>query len=191
MSSAAAPVTARLRDGRSVTIREARSEDEAAIGEFLAGLCLESRRLRFFTGAVDLDRIMHSLGSSAPGRISLVAVDPAGSLVGHAVCIQLAPDRAEVAVEVADEVHGLGLGTVLVERLAELAERRGIATFIAYVLPENHAMLEVLADGFDATARLHDGVDAVEFRTSARRLARRRYPRMFTRRRGSSRPPRA
>jgi L-amino acid N-acyltransferase YncA len=54
---------------------------------------------------------------------------------------------AEVAVEIADHVHGRGLGTILVERLAAVAEARGIMHFIAKVLPENRAMLDVFRAG--------------------------------------------
>ena len=40
-----------LRDGSLVAIRSASAEDEPALRLFLEGLCLEARRLRFFTGA--------------------------------------------------------------------------------------------------------------------------------------------
>jgi ribosomal protein S18 acetylase RimI-like enzyme len=72
-------------------------------------------------------------------------------------------------------MHGQGLGTILIERLAEIAERRGVRTLVAEVLPENEAMLEVFRDGFDAAIRWTDGVDSVEFPSAAWRLARTRY----------------
>ncbi len=84
--------------------------------------------------------------------------------------------RAEVAVEVADELHGDGLGTILLARLAQIAERRGIARFVAEVLPENRAMLDVFRDGFDARMAWRGGVEEIEFQTSAWRLARERFP---------------
>jgi GNAT superfamily N-acetyltransferase len=80
-----------------------------------------------------------------------------------------------VAVEVADHLHGRGLGTILIQRLASVAEGRGITRFIAEVLPENRAMLSVFRDGFDAHLTLHDGTDAVEFPTASWRLARERF----------------
>src|SRR5581483_8209051 len=150
-----------------------------AIGVFLDGLCLEARRTRFFTGAVDVGKMTSYLAETRPDRIGLLALDDAGTIIGHAICIELAPGRAEVAVEVADDLHGQGLGTILIERLAELAERRGIATFVAEVLPENHAMLDVFRDGFDARVGWSEGVDKVEFPTAAWRLARTRFADMF------------
>ncbi len=170
----------RLRDGRRVTVREARPADERRIGDFLAGLCLEARRLRFFTGGVDLPTMTSMIAASGPDRLGLVAEDECGAMVGHAICIDAGDARAEVALEVADAVHGEGLGTVLVERLAELAERRGISTLVAEVLPENRAMLDVLRDGFDAHVKWSDGVDEVEFPAASWRLARERYESMFT-----------
>ncbi len=39
-------------------------------------------------------------------------------MVAHALYIQLDGTRAEVAVEVADHLHGRGFGTILIEQLA-------------------------------------------------------------------------
>jgi len=81
-----------------------------------------------------------------------------------------------VAVEVADHLHGRGLGTILVERLAATAERRGITHFVAEVLCENRAMLDVFREGFDARVVGREGSgEKVEFLTSGWRLARRRF----------------
>jgi len=171
-------IDAHLRDGSQIAIRLSTADDEPALRWFLAGLCLEARRLRFFTGAVDLEEAAHLSAESGSDRIGLVAFDGEGALVGHALYIQLGtqhPGRAEVAVEVADHLHGQGLGTILVERLAEIAEHHGLATFVAEVLPDNEAMLEVFRDGFDADVRWREGIERVEFPTSAWRLARERY----------------
>jgi L-amino acid N-acyltransferase YncA len=166
----------RLRGGRHVAIRRLQPADEPALCEFIEGLCLEARRMRFFSGGVDIERMAHSVAATGRGRLGLLAVEDSGAIVGHAVAIELAPERAEVAVEVADEMHGEGLGTILIERLAELAEEAGVELFVAQVLPENRAMLDVFREGFDAHVRWREGVDFVEFPTSAWRLARARYP---------------
>ena len=165
----------RLRNGASISIRQAAAEDETGLRAFLGGLCLTARRFRFFTAGVDLDTAAHWAAASSDGRLGLVAHDEQGALVGHAVFIPLDADRAEVAVEVADRLHGNGLGTILIERLAATAEAQGISQFVAEVLPENAAMLEVFCDGFDAHVRLRDGVDTVEFPTATWRLARERF----------------
>ncbi|MGO9489240.1 MAG: N-acetyltransferase family protein [Solirubrobacteraceae bacterium] len=166
---------ASLRNGLTVEVREVRATDSSALGAFLEGLSLESRRLRFFTGGADIAGIADSIGAPGRDRLGLVAIGRDGALIGHALCIETGERRAEVAIEVADELHGQGLGTILLERLGQLAERRGIRTFVAEVLPENHEMLEVFRDGFDARVAWTDGVDEVEFPTGAWRLARQRF----------------
>ncbi|MGA2455248.1 MAG: GNAT family N-acetyltransferase [Solirubrobacteraceae bacterium] len=166
----------RLRDGSAVTVRVATAQDEPALSVFLAGLCLEARRMRFFTGAADMAYAAHLASAGGADRCGLIAHDETGATVGHATYVQLDATRAEVAVEVADHLHGRGLGTLLIERLAVIAERRGITHFVAEVLSDNHAMLDVFREGFDARVVGHEGSEErVEFFTSAWRLAHERF----------------
>lgn len=158
----------RLRDGSSVTVRRSAAQDEPALHSFLEGLCLEARRLRFFTGAADMDYAAHLAAATGADRYGVVVEDDAGAIVGHAVYILLDESRAEVAVEVADRLHGLGLGTIMIERLARVAEERGIERFIAEVLPDNRAMLEVFRDGFDARVTFREGTPAWSERSTCR-----------------------
>jgi GNAT superfamily N-acetyltransferase len=169
------PEFVRLRDRSSVAVRPAGKRDEPALRSFLSGLCLENRRLRFFSGGADMAVAAHLVAATGVDRFGLVAHDEAGVLVGHAVYIQLEETRAEVAVEVADRMHGRGLGTILIERLARVAEQRGITRFVAEVLPDNRTMLDVFRDGFDAQLRFRDGTDVVEFPTASWRLAHERF----------------
>lgn len=164
----------RLRDGATVQLRPVQAEDEEALLAFLDRLCVNSRRMRFFTGAADLRGAAH-WAAAASGDGGIVACDDAGEIVGHAAYALLEDGSAEVAIEVADRLQGLGLGTILVERLAELAEARGIDRFVAEVLPENRMMLAVFRDGFDAKVTFDRGTETVEFPTSAWRLARERF----------------
>jgi len=166
---------ARLRDRSSIALRPATARDEPALRYFLTGLCLDAQRLRFFTGAADMALAAHLVAATGSDRFGLVAHDETGGLVGHAVYIQIDETRAEVAVEVADRMHGLGLGTILIERLAAAAEQRGVTRFVAEVLPDNRAMLDVFRDGFDAQLSFRDGTDIVEFPTASWRLARERF----------------
>ncbi len=168
----------KLRDGSSITIRPNGPDDEPALRVFLSRMCLETRRLRFFTGAADVTSAAHLSAAADTRHYGLIAHDGLGAVIGHALYIQLDPTTvqldpttAEVAVEVADHLHGRGLGTLLISRLAATAESHGITRFVAEVLPDNHAMLDVFRDGFHASMRFHDGVEVVEFPTSAWRTA--------------------
>jgi hypothetical protein len=70
-----APHTAYLRDGSSVMIRACEATDEPVLRGFLSGLCLEARRPRFFSGAVDIDRAASMTAAAGPDRAGLVAPD--------------------------------------------------------------------------------------------------------------------
>ena len=165
-----------LRDGSQVTLRPATAQDEPALLAFLTGLCLEARRLRFFSGAVDVAGAAHWAADMDPSRYGLIATDETGAIVAHAAYAQLDPRSAEVAVEVADHLHGRGMGTILIERLAAIAEERGITHFVAEVLSENRAMLDVFREGFDGRVVRHEGPEErVEFLTSGWRLAQERF----------------
>jgi GNAT superfamily N-acetyltransferase len=175
MRSEGATEVIRLRDGACVTVGAARPQDEPALLLFLSGLCLEARRMRFFTGAADIVYAAQLAVATGDDRYGLIAHDEEGLTVGHATYVKLDEERAEVAVEVADHLHGHGLGTLLIEQLAAVAQERGVTRFVAEVLPENRAMLDVFRDGFDAHVRFHDGTDTAEFPTAAGRLARERF----------------
>jgi GNAT superfamily N-acetyltransferase len=170
-----APEMVTLRDGSSVTVRPVGQDDEASLQTFLTGLCANSLRQRFFTGGANVADAAHWAACRPADRYGLLAHDQAGVLVAHAVYVQLDQTRAEVAVEVADHLHGRGLGTILMQRIGAVAQERGITHFVAEVLPENRAMLDVFRDGFDAHVALHEGIDTVEFPTSTWRLARERF----------------
>jgi RimJ/RimL family protein N-acetyltransferase len=161
----------RLRDGSLVTLRPVSALDERQLRSFLSGLCPEARRLRFFTGAASMDIAAHLAASTGADRYGLVAFDVADIIVGHALYVRLDGTRAEVGVEVADHLHGVGLGTMLVGELAAVAQRHGVTRFTAQVLPENCEMLNVFRNGFDARINLCQGIDAVEFGTAGARRA--------------------
>jgi GNAT superfamily N-acetyltransferase len=173
---------ARLRDRSLVSIRPASEADEPALHAFLSGLCPQARRLRYFSGGADMGFAAHLAASAGSGCYGLMAHDEAGVLVGHATYAQLEPTRAEVAVEIADHLHGRGLGTILIARLARVAEQRGITHFVAEVLCENRAMLDVFREGFDARVVRREGPEErVELLTSGWGLAGKRFAQPPTR----------
>ena len=168
-----------LRDGMTVSARPVTRDDEAAIWEFLTDLSLDSRRLRFFGVAIDLRKQAHTgaAGDHADHH-GVLALAPGSGVVGHAVYVRVpGSERAEVAVVVADDLHHLGLATMLMIRLAQSAEDRQITTFFAEVLAENSDMLAVFRDGFDAVSVTARDVIEIEFPTSSWRAAHARFER--------------
>jgi GNAT superfamily N-acetyltransferase len=72
--------------------------------------------------------------------------------------------EAEVAFVVADECQHHGIGSFLLDCLAEAARARGIATFVADTLEENLTMLRVFThSGFPITRHCEYGTVAMRF----------------------------
>jgi acetyltransferase len=140
----------RLRDGRPVAVRIARSEDVSAVQQFVRGLSDRSRLNRFFAPVRELspNQLDRLTRSRPPGELALVGetAEGAGSrivaMAQYAVC---EPLDAEFAVVVDDAWQRQGLGTKLLCSLAEHAVRAGIAAFSGFVLPDNWPMLALLA----------------------------------------------
>ena len=79
-----------------------------------------------------------------------------------------------MAFEVADELQGQGLGTILLAHLAEAAEEQGVAIFEASVLPDNYRMAGVFRDsGFSVQMRSKPDLISVEMPTTISAEARR------------------
>jgi RimJ/RimL family protein N-acetyltransferase len=93
--------------------------------------------------------------------VAVLAAAP-GTIVGVGRWVRDgdAPGDAEIAIVIADDLQGLGVGTALGRRLAEAARARGIRRFTAAMLPTNvaaHRLFAKLATQLERT-REH-GVD--------------------------------
>jgi acetate---CoA ligase (ADP-forming) len=151
-----------LRDGSTVHVRPVRNEDKAAITEFLNGLSLDSIGFRFF-GVPDMNWVIAwAIDVDYADRFALVAETGSPSrIIAHAAYVRANHDRAEVAFLVADEWQGWGISTIMLAHLASIAEKHGIATFTAEVLPANHRMIDVFRQsGFPI--RMRSTSDAIE-----------------------------
>jgi RimJ/RimL family protein N-acetyltransferase len=80
--------------------------------------------------------------------------------VGRWVRDEDAAEAAEVAIVVADDLQGRGVGTRLGRELADAARERGIAHFTATMLPTNRAAHRLLAKLSSQLQQTHvDGLD--------------------------------
>lgn len=86
------------------------------------------------------------LSAVAPGRHEAIVAERDGGAVGIArwVLDPTRPGAAEVAVEVADALHGLGIGGHLLRAVVDGARRAGMTEVTAYVHPENTLMTDWL-----------------------------------------------
>ena len=119
-----------LADGTEVRLREQTEGDRAVLAGLFAGLSQRSRNLRFMAGVpAQLPPTLLDILDAADGRnhVGLIAVHR-GRAVGAARYIRV-PDggsEADVAVTVADELQGQGLGRLMVEELMLRAAASGV-----------------------------------------------------------------
>jgi len=64
-------------------------------------------------------------------HFGLVAEEPSGRIVGHAAYIRLYGPRAELAIDLAEDVDRPALAAQLIARLGQVARANGILRFVA------------------------------------------------------------
>jgi acetyl coenzyme A synthetase (ADP forming)-like protein len=150
-----------LRDGTTVQLRAVRAEDAESVLALFGQLSQRSLYYRFMSvPRVDLAQAHRIVTIDYDSEMVIVA-ERGGTICGIAGYYRVPghPHRAEVAFAVADAMQGRGLGTRLLESLAEIARDRGVRAFDAYVLGDNLRMMDVfLQSGFALTQGLDKGV---------------------------------
>jgi RimJ/RimL family protein N-acetyltransferase len=144
-------ITARIRkqDIASVQIRPIRSSDGEILREGFARLSPTSRWLRFLAPKRELtaDEVRYFTDIDHDRHEALIAVhrgDGRGLGVARYIRDKDAPEKAEIAITVADEWQGSGLGTELLTQLTVRAVGRGICRFTALISEENTAARRML-----------------------------------------------
>jgi RimJ/RimL family protein N-acetyltransferase len=157
---------AMLRDGSRALVRPITTGDGTAVNAAFERLSDHSRTMRFFVYKkrltstelqyfTDVDHVDHE---------ALVATAPdTGEILAIVRYVRLPSDSraAEVAVTVADEWQGRGLGTVLLSRLADRAREQGIRRFEAQALSENRRVFGLLAKLGALTVKTHRAVSDI------------------------------
>lgn len=130
-------------------IRTVRGDDAAAIAGFYAGLTAESRRTRFFGACRTITEVQakHFARAAERGASGWVALDANRSIVAH-LCLEpldLPRDRVEeVAIAVAEDWRGRGLGHTLLDAAIASARSRGVIALEATMLTGNHPIHALL-----------------------------------------------
>ncbi len=156
-----------LRDGATVRVRPARRSDAIRVEDYLIGLSPETRRLRFWSQAIDVRTLAAKIVDvDYRDHLTLLALTGGddGRMIGGAQYVRMDAGRAEFSVSVADAFQSRGLGSILIGQTAQAAAAQGINLFVAEVLPENHKMVNVFrASGFPVSIRATPGSLEVEF----------------------------
>ncbi|MHA3836261.1 bifunctional acetate--CoA ligase family protein/GNAT family N-acetyltransferase [Terrabacter sp. AAH1] len=154
-----------LRDGSVAHIRPITPDDADGIRAFHSKQSEESIYLRFFAPLRELsERDVHRFTHvDHHDRVALVATLD-GEITGIGRYDRINPTSAEVAFNISDHFQGKGIGSVMLEHLAAIAQEMGITRFVAEVLPQNRKMLTVFKDaGYEVTHHIEDGVVEVAF----------------------------
>lgn len=145
--------------GVRLDVRPVTAGDRDALAALLARMSLESRHMRFLTSKTefssreltyltDVDHLCHE---------AFVAIDERDEsmvAVARYVWIDERPWTAEVAAEVVDDLHGLGIGTALLQLTVQAARDNGFELLRATTLADNNRARGLLRRlGFRPTTR--------------------------------------
>jgi phosphoglycerate kinase len=153
-------------DAAAIEIRPIRADDKQALREGCDRLSEYSRYRRFLSPHRSLtpDELSYFTELDHHDHEALVAIDAAtghGIGVARYVRSRVDPTVAELAVAVADDWQGHGVGGRLGEALVDRARSEGIERFSALMLADNEPMLNLIRD-LGAVHDRHDGQGVVE-----------------------------
>jgi len=137
----------RLHDGRSVTIRPIRADDEERVREFLAGTSEDSRYLRYHKWVHSpSDKLVHFMTDVDYDRhlafVCTVDTDGRERLVGEARYVaNPGGESCDFGILIEDAWRKTGIAGLLMEALIRAARARGFGSMEGLVLSENTAML--------------------------------------------------
>lgn len=159
-----------LKDGSSMLLRPIRADDAERWLAFISRLSPRTKYLHFRhmkpeTEPADAVRFCTVDYENTFALVAEVLREPYKEIVAVGRYYRL-PNRrsAEVSFVVEDDYQDKGIGTSLIEHLAEAARDKRIAVFEADVLAENKMMMDVFKGyGFHVTSELGDGVYHVTF----------------------------
>ncbi len=165
-----------LKNGTRAFLRPLKITDESLLREMFYKLSPESVHYRFFRmiKAMPHEKLQELLRVDYDADMALVVLtdaDADGQMMAIAHYSRDARNTfAEAAFLVRDEDQGKGIGTVLMQTLAETAIDRGITGFTAEVLLDNQGMLRIFHKcGYPVQSELSDGMYTLRIPFSRRK----------------------
>jgi len=157
-----------LRDGGTLRLEPPAAADADALVGFFEGLSQRSLFLRFHgfrhVDSSMVEPLLEPDWSERGALVGRLRDDGASRIVAVASYVRIGTgDAAEMAFAVADDEQQRGIGTRLLEQLADRAREHGIERFVADVLASNALALTVFDDAGFEVVRDRDA-DEVELR---------------------------
>jgi GNAT superfamily N-acetyltransferase len=171
-----------LRDGRPVIVRAIKDTDKELLQQIMKDVSAESRYNRFFCAKkiltaselryfteIDFDKHIALIVSLcdeagehpiAVGRYIAIADGASGHSGGDHDGNDGGDHRggnggsAELALLVGEAYQRQGIGSILLNHLANIALTKGVSEFVCYIMPENRKMLNFLRDSKYPVVRL-------------------------------------
>jgi GNAT superfamily N-acetyltransferase len=139
--------------GLAIAIRPARTAELPALGDFFAGLSVQSRYLRFFSPITPGPALLNLL-CGGDGTTDVVLATRDGVIIGHG----MAADRSgpcgtpttDIGVVVADAWQRQGVGSALVRALVAGAQVRGVTSVTMDVMHGNDRALAMIKSHWPA-----------------------------------------
>ena len=153
----------KLRNGERIEIRALRPQDRDDLMAAVDLTSSDSLYRRFFAVRRHFTETEESfyLNVDFVSHVALIAVaDENGQpiIIAGGRYVVGEPGQAEVAFTVVDKYQGRGVGAALLRHLAMIARQAGLGELVAYVLPDNRAMLKVFEkSGLKYTAKRESG----------------------------------
>jgi acetyltransferase len=141
-----------LPGGRAIRLRPVAAADAGAEQAFFSGLSLDSRHKRFHVGLRTLSPMLLKLLTEVDQHQHVAwlaeALEPGLPVIADARYVHETdrPERAELAIAVADDWQGRGLGRRLIAHLAAHAGAHGVQQLYGDVLADNRRMLALMRD---------------------------------------------
>ena len=153
----------KLRNGEQIEIRALRPQDRDDLMAAVDRTSSDSLYRRFFAVRRHFTETEESfyLNVDFVSHVALIAVANENGqpiIIAGGRYVVGEPGQAEVAFTVVDKYQGRGVGAALLRHLARIARQAGLRELVAYVLPDNRAMLKVFEkSGLKYTAKREAG----------------------------------
>ena len=157
-----------LPSGKTLEVRPLLPSDEFESRHFFYSLQEDSIYYRFFNKRKVFSReMLQQQWAEVDYRrnMSLIALMPSGKrkqIVAIGSYAEASKDAAEVAFLVMEDLHGLGIGSFLLDSLEEIARENHYTRFLATVLAENEKMLYVFRKKYPDAKFIRSGTGEVE-----------------------------
>ena len=151
-----------LGDGGRIFVRPIRPDDEFLIRDLLVHVTKEDLRLRFFDSIKEFShQFIAKLTQLDYARaMAFVAIDEASSEMLGVVWLysDSIHETGEYAILLRSDLHGRGLGWVLMQLIIEYAKSEGLSRIYGEILQENSVMLKMCRElGFKIKTDAEDG----------------------------------